>query len=80
MRGQSTRSTTWTCDACDTEVILTDGDQDVPPPGWRLIGLWPKAVNTALEPPSGGLRDVKRAAICQKCIASPISIAEIFDA
>lgn len=76
MRGQTRRSTTWTCDACGVEVVLTDENQDTPPAGWRLIGLWPINVNMALE--ASTLRQVARASICPPCFVAPVIIADVF--
>lgn len=76
MRGQTQRSTAWTCDACGVEVVLTGNEQDVPPKGWRLIGLWPTYVNMALE--ANSKQEIARAAICPPCFVAPVIISDVF--
>lgn len=77
MRAPAQRSTTWVCDSCNDELVLTDVNQDVPPKGWRLIGLWPVYVNLALEPHSK--QEIRKASICEKCLRTPINVLAVFD-
>lgn len=76
MRGDTTRATPWICDACGTEVVRTDLYQDIPPEGWRLIGLWPTTVNLALE--ASTLREIQRAVMCPCCLAAPVIVKDMF--
>lgn len=63
---ESSRATTWTCDnQCGAVQVLTDGYQDAPPEGWRLIQLLPKYVNRALEPNSKN--EIKTKVLCDGC-------------
>ena len=69
MRGQGRRTTPWRCDGlkCTVKIEREDDDQDLPPKGWMLIGIYPVAsLNLALEP-IDGLKAIKKKALCPTC-------------
>lgn len=77
MKLPTTRATPWRCDNCKTVVHRDDDMQDVPPSGWRLLGLWPTNVNLALE--ASHPREIKRIAVCAPCFHSPgVDLKELF--
>lgn len=59
---ESTHTTKWICDRCQTAIELTDIHQETPPVGWRRINVLTPYVNLALE---GDV--VKRLVLCAKC-------------
>jgi hypothetical protein len=64
---ESTRSTTWRCDGtCGITTVLSDGYQDVPPSGWRVIHILPASLNLALEAP-GGVKEHRAVVLCTEC-------------
>lgn len=65
----STTSTTWTCDDCGTEVVLSGGYQNTPPKDWRLLKLLPVYVNMALQPNSEN--ECKLRVVCGECFTGP---------
>lgn len=75
MRATST-CTTWTCDACGTEVNLTDGFRMVPPSGWRITTLLPEQLNMALEPDTPAA--VRKRAVCGPCMNAPVVLSALF--
>ena len=67
MGRQSERSTTWTCDLnADHTTMLTDGYQDTPPQGWRIIHVLPTYLNMRLE----GTSPSTVLALCTDCYAA----------
>lgn len=72
----STTSTTWTCDACRDEVVLSGGEQNTPPKDWRLVKLLPVYVNMALQPNSES--ECKLRVMCDRCFAAPVIMADMF--
>ena len=72
----TTTATTWTCDACPREVVLTDGNQQTPPEGWRLLKLLPRNVNMALE--AGHPSEIKTRVLCAQCFTAPVIMSDVF--